>query len=69
MSSSPTKPKAKMLHFVGQMYKSNYLTKEQITKYEIFADSDKIWKKTSPTSWISTHCARPMAMTGQPTAV
>ena len=34
-----------MLHFVGQMYKSNYFTKEQMTKYEILADSDKVWEK------------------------
>ncbi len=37
--------KSKMLHFVGQMYKSNYFTKEQMTKYEILADSDKVWEK------------------------
>jgi hypothetical protein len=37
---------AKMLHFVGQMYKSNYFTKKQMTKYEILADSDKVWEKT-----------------------
>ncbi len=38
--------KAKMLHFVGQMYKSDYFTKEQMTKYEILADLDKVWGKT-----------------------
>jgi hypothetical protein len=27
--------KAKMLHFFGQMYKSNYFTAEQMTKYEM----------------------------------
>ncbi len=37
---------AKTLHFVGQMYKSDYFTKEQMTKYEILVDSDKIWEKT-----------------------
>jgi hypothetical protein len=37
---------AKMLHFVGQMYKSIYFTKEQMTKYEILADLDKVWEKT-----------------------
>ena len=26
---------AKMLHFVGQMYKSNYFTEEQMTKYKM----------------------------------
>jgi hypothetical protein len=35
-----------MLHFIGQMYKSNYFTNEQMTKYEILADSDKVWEKT-----------------------
>ncbi len=40
--------KAKMLHFIGQMYKSNYFTEEQMTKYEILADSDKVWEKTHP---------------------
>ncbi len=33
---------AKTLHFVGQMYKSDYFTKEQMTKYKIFADLDKV---------------------------
>ncbi len=37
--------KAKTLHFVGQMYKSNYFTKEQMTKYNILADLDKVWEK------------------------
>jgi hypothetical protein len=36
---------AKTLYFVGQMYKSNYFTEEQMTKYEILADSDKVWEK------------------------
>jgi hypothetical protein len=36
---------AKTLHFVGQMYKSDYFTKEQMAKYEILADSDKVWEK------------------------
>ncbi len=44
MSSSPTKPKT--LHFIGQMYKSDYFTEEQMTKYEILANLDKIWDKT-----------------------
>ncbi len=35
-----------MLHFVGQMYKSDYFTKNQMTKYEILADLDKVWEKT-----------------------
>jgi hypothetical protein len=37
---------AKTLHFVAQMYKSNYFTKEQMTKYEILKDLDKVWDKT-----------------------
>jgi hypothetical protein len=36
---------AKTLHFIGQMYTSDYFTKEQMTKYEILADSDKVWEK------------------------
>ncbi len=32
---------AKTLHFVGQMYKSDYFTEEQMTKYEMLADKDK----------------------------
>ncbi len=35
--------KAKTLHFVGQMYKSNYQTEEQMTKYEILLDTNKVW--------------------------
>jgi hypothetical protein len=35
---------AKILHFVGQMYKSNYFTKEQMTKYEILLDTNKVDK-------------------------
>jgi hypothetical protein len=38
--------KAKTLHFVGQMYKSNYLTKEQMTKYKSLLDTNKFWDKT-----------------------
>jgi hypothetical protein len=34
---------AKTLHFVGQMYKSDYFTEEQITKYEMQLDTDKAW--------------------------
>ena len=37
---------AKTLHFVGQMYKSDYFTKEQMTKYEILSDANKVWDKT-----------------------
>jgi hypothetical protein len=37
---------AKTLHFVGQMYKSNYFTKEQMTKYEMLVDKDKTWALT-----------------------
>jgi hypothetical protein len=38
--------KAKTLHFVGQMYKSVYFTEEQMTKYEILLDTNKVWDKT-----------------------
>jgi hypothetical protein len=38
--------KAKTLHFVGQMYKSAYFTKEQKTKYKILLDTNKVWYKT-----------------------
>jgi hypothetical protein len=37
---------AKTLDFVGQMYKSNYFTEEQMTKYENLTDLDKVWGKT-----------------------
>jgi hypothetical protein len=37
---------AKTLHFVGQMYKSDYFTKEQMTKYEMLVDKDKTWALT-----------------------
>jgi len=37
---------AKTLHFVGQMYKSDYFTEEKMTKYEILLDSNKVWDKT-----------------------
>jgi hypothetical protein len=33
---------AKMLHVVGQMYKS-YFMEEQMTKYEMQSDTDKVW--------------------------
>jgi hypothetical protein len=36
---------AKTLHF-GQMYKSNYNTKDQMTKYEMQADINKTWLNT-----------------------
>jgi hypothetical protein len=38
--------KAKTLHFVGQMYKSDYFTKEQMTKYKILSDANKVWDET-----------------------
>jgi hypothetical protein len=37
---------AKTFHFVGQMYKSNYFTKEQMTIYEMLVDKDKTWALT-----------------------
>ena len=33
--------KAKTLHFVGQMYKSDYFTEEQMTQYEMQSDAHK----------------------------
>ena len=38
--------KAKTPHFVGQMYKSDYFTEKQMTKYEILSDANKVWDKT-----------------------
>jgi hypothetical protein len=38
--------KAKMLHFIGQMYKSDYFTEEQMTKYEMRLDTNKAWNPT-----------------------
>jgi hypothetical protein len=37
---------AKTLHFIGQMYKSDYYTKEQMTKYEMQMDVNKTWLHT-----------------------
>jgi hypothetical protein len=37
---------AKTLHFVRQIYKSDYFTREQMTKYEILSDANKVWDKT-----------------------
>jgi hypothetical protein len=38
--------KAKTLHFVGQVYKSDYFTEDQMTKYEMRSDADKEWDPT-----------------------
>ncbi len=38
--------KANTLNFVEQMYKSDYFTKEQRTKYKILSDANKVWDKT-----------------------
>jgi hypothetical protein len=38
--------KAKTLHFVGKMYKSDYFTEEQMTKFEILLYTNKVWDKT-----------------------
>jgi hypothetical protein len=38
--------KAKAVHFVGQMYKSDYLTEDQMIKYEMQSDADKEWDPT-----------------------
>jgi hypothetical protein len=37
---------AKTLHFVGQMYKSDYFTEEQMTKYKMQLDTHKAWDPT-----------------------
>jgi hypothetical protein len=37
---------AKTLNFFGQMYKSDYFTKEQMTTFKILPDADKVWDKT-----------------------
>jgi hypothetical protein len=37
---------AKTLHFVGQMYKSNYYMEEQMTKYKMQTDANKAWMHT-----------------------
>jgi hypothetical protein len=37
---------AKTLHFFGQMYKSGYYTKEQMTKYNMQMDVKKTWLHT-----------------------
>jgi hypothetical protein len=34
---------AKTLHFVGQIYKSNYFTEEQMTKYKMQSNANKVW--------------------------
>jgi len=38
--------KAEILHFVGHIYKSDYFTEEQMTKYEILSDANKVRNKT-----------------------
>jgi hypothetical protein len=45
MSSSPM-DEAKTLHFVGQMYKSDYFTEEQMTTYKMCSDASKAWTPT-----------------------
>jgi hypothetical protein len=37
---------AKTLHFVGKRYKSDYYTKEQMTKYKMQANINKTWLHT-----------------------
>jgi hypothetical protein len=37
---------AKALHFVSQMYKSDYFMEEQMTKYKMLLDADKEWDPT-----------------------
>ncbi len=42
----PNNQRFSHLHFVGQIYKSNYFTEEQMTKYKILLDTNKVWDKT-----------------------
>jgi hypothetical protein len=37
---------AETLHFVSQMYKSDYFTEDQMTKYKMQSDADKEWDPT-----------------------
>ncbi len=37
---------AKILHFVGQMFKSDYYTEEKMTKYKMHAYINKTWLHT-----------------------
>jgi hypothetical protein len=37
---------AKALHFVGQMYKSDYFMEDQMTNYEMQSDANKEWDPT-----------------------
>jgi hypothetical protein len=37
---------AKTLHFLDQMYKSDYFTEDQMTKYEMQLDAEKEWDPT-----------------------
>jgi hypothetical protein len=54
---------AKTLHFVGQMYKSDYFTKEQMTKYEILVNKDKTWALTLQHFSGHMPCAMPLTFT------
>ncbi len=38
--------KAKALHFIGQMYKSDYFMEDQMTKYKMQLDVEKEWDPT-----------------------
>ncbi len=60
---------AKMLHFIGQMYKSNYYMEEQMTKYKMQTNVNKIWMHTLQYFTNLLPSARPMEMIVQPTAV
>jgi hypothetical protein len=56
---------AKTLHFVGQMYKSGYYIKEQMTKYKMQADINKTWLHTLQFSTIFLPNARHTETTSQ----
>jgi uncharacterized membrane protein YgcG len=48
---------AKTLHFIGQMYKSDYYTEQQMTKYKMQTDVNKTWPHTLQYSTkLFAHC-------------
>jgi hypothetical protein len=61
---------AKTVHFVGQMHKSDYYTKEQMTKYKrMQADNNKTWLHTLHSSSTFFPNARHKETTARKTVV
>jgi hypothetical protein len=60
---------AKTLHFGGQMYKSNYYTKKQMTKYQMQIDVNQTWLHTLQISPNFLPSARPIETIMWPTTV